>query len=81
MDEKGLIAVLILALDQFPSNELAALNMAACLYGNVPEENLAYARALECRLIDPGGTIPVLPELKWALASVITRRTEAGMFI
>ena len=79
--EKRLIAVTIMALDQFPSAELAALNTAACLYGNVPEVNLAYAKALECALINPNGTIPALPELRQALAHVISRRVEAGTFV
>jgi len=70
-----------MALDHFPNAELAALTTAAHLYGAVPEENLAYAKALECGLINPGGTIPALPELRKAIADVITRRTEAGTFV
>lgn len=79
--EKRFIAVTIMALNQFPSAELAALNTAACLYGVVPEENLAYAKALECALINPDGTIAALYELRRALAHVINRRIEAGTFV
>jgi len=79
--EKRLIAVTVMALDQFPSAELAALNTAVCLYGNVPENNLAYAKALECALINPDGSVSALPELRKALSHVITRRVEAGTFV
>ena len=78
--EKRLISVILMALDHFPNAELAALNTAACLYGAVPAENLAYAKALECALINPDGTIPALPELRRAMAHVIKGRMEAGTF-
>lgn len=79
--EKQLMTVTVMALDHFPSNELAALNTFVCLYGAVPKNSLAYAKALECALINQDGSVSALYELRQALAHVINRRMEKGTFV
>jgi len=79
--EKDLLAVLVRGLDHFTSEELAAFNVAACLYGRVADGTLAYAKALECALIKPDGSIQAFTEMKRALAHVIKGRMEAGTFV
>ena len=79
--EKRLMAVTIMALDQFTYAELAALNTVLRLAGRVPEHNLAYARALESALINSDGSVPAIYELQTALAHVIGKKVEAGTFV
>lgn len=77
--ERRLMAVTIISLKQFPSKELAALNVAIS-FGNVSKKNCAYARALESALIHQDGSAAAIYELKSAMAIVINQRIEEGTF-
>ena len=79
--EKRLMAVTIMALDDFSNLELAALNAIVSFTGRVPDHNIAHARALEYALINQDGSVPALYELRTALAHVINRRVGEGTFI
>ena len=79
--EKRLMAVTIMALDDFSNLELAALYTILSFTGRVPDRNIAHARALEYALINQDGSVPALYELRTALAHVINRRMEAGAFV
>lgn len=80
MTPEAMAAVMSLPLADFPNDELAAMNNAIQMFGSLPPENVAHARAAEARLIKPSGQPWDLEPLQAALAFEVNRRVEEGTF-
>lgn len=76
----ALAAVMAMSLETFPNDELAALNNAISWMETLPEENIAFKRAVELSLVEKTGRISGLEELQAAASLEINRRLDAGTF-
>lgn len=78
MPTEFLTAVYILALEDWPDDALAAVNLALTLGDHVPPINCGFQRAVDDKLIKESGLPWDDEAVKLALSQVINRRVEAG---
>jgi hypothetical protein len=76
----SLMAVMVMSLEQFPNDELAAMNNALSMGPRLPSHNLAFRRAKDASLVDADGGVSGLEELREAMSYEIIRRVDAGTF-
>ena len=73
-------AVMIMNLQDFSDNEIAAAYNALCFFGRILIGNCSYEKSVSVGFINPDGTPYELEELKEACARVITQRMKSGNF-
>lgn len=74
-------AVIVLPLEAFSNEELAALHCAVTFLGRVATVNLGYKKGVEHSLINADGSMRFLKdEMEMALTHELTRRMEAGTY-
>lgn len=78
---KIMMATEIMTLEQWPNDKLAALHLAITGFGEVPKQNMSYERAVEEKLVKPGGIPWEKETLEKALVFEVNRRMEAGTFV
>ena len=80
--EKTVITVLILSLKKFSNEELAAFNLVLNFLDKIPQINLSYKIAYECRFIDANEVIEkdIKTSLIKATEMEVCTRMEAGTF-
>ena len=71
-------AVIVLRIHEFNDITLAALYNAVSGFGRIPEQNIAYQKALKIGLITADGKPVEREQLERACESEINRRIEAG---
>ena len=80
---RSVAAVIVLALEAFSNEELAALHNGVTGFGRVATVNLGYKKGVEHSLINADGSMrfPILKdEMEMALTHEVTRRMEAGTY-
>ena len=74
------VAVMVMDLQDFSNNEIAAAYNALCFFKRIKQGNCSYEKCVSIGFINPDGQPYELEELKEACARVITQRTKAGTF-
>lgn len=74
------IAVMIMNLQDFSDNEIAAAYNALCFSKRIKQGNCSYEKCVSVGFINSDGTPYELEELKEACANVITQRKKTGNF-
>ena len=80
---KPTAAVMMLCLESLENSELAALNNALSWPDRtvLPEQNLAFKKVVESKLVNEDGSIPAIEELRAAASAEVCRRLDAGTFV
>lgn len=73
-------AVMIMTLQEFSDNEIAAAYNALCFFKRIVKGNCSYEKCVSVGFINSDGTPYELEELKEACARVITQRMKNENF-